>query len=217
MIGAHYDSAGFKIKGANDNASGASAVLTLAQAFKRSGIRAERTLRFMLFDGEELGFYGSMNHLAQVARRSESLELFVNLDMIAYPLTQHRSFFFDAREYLPALSDLMHAANEAMPDDLRMDPRPAPRLYRSDHHYGPYVGYPAVGLVEHVLDHQGKTLKISPNYHTTKDVIAPLDLDYAFGIVRFLATLAETAANSEQSWARSDDLQRRISYCDLFL
>ncbi|CEN32960.1 hypothetical protein CCAN12_290003 [Capnocytophaga canimorsus] len=41
--------------GADDNASGVSAVLQLAKAFKVSGKQPERTIIFAFWDGEERG------------------------------------------------------------------------------------------------------------------------------------------------------------------
>lgn len=67
MIGAHYDHLGIKANntndsiynGADDNASGVSAVLQIAKAFVASGQRPERTIIFALWDGEEIGLLGS--------------------------------------------------------------------------------------------------------------------------------------------------------------
>lgn len=67
MIGAHYDHLGIKsnntndsiYNGADDNASGVSAVLQIAKALVASGQKPERTIIFALWDGEEMGMLGS--------------------------------------------------------------------------------------------------------------------------------------------------------------
>ncbi|MDR0825386.1 MAG: M20/M25/M40 family metallo-hydrolase [Prevotella sp.] len=67
IIGAHYDHLGIKknspndsiYNGADDNASGVSAVLQIAKAFKESGEQPLRTVIFALWDGEEMGLLGS--------------------------------------------------------------------------------------------------------------------------------------------------------------
>jgi hypothetical protein len=217
VIGAHYDSAGMGVPGANDNASGASAVLSVAQAFITQGLQPERTIRFILFDGEELGYRGSMHHFHNSAALNEDIQLFINLDMIAYPLTKHDSFFYDARQYKDALQDLMATATATLPAGETIHPEPAPRIYRSDHNAGSVTGFPSLGIAEHVRTSQGRTLKISPGYHTPNDVIAPLDLSYAFRITKFLAALTWTAANSDENWSLENDAQLRLAACERLL
>ncbi|NCT08895.1 MAG: M28 family peptidase [Flavobacteriia bacterium] len=67
IISAHYDHLGFKktagkldsiYNGANDDASGVTAVLVLAEYFKKKN-NNERTLVFVAFTGEEMGLIGS--------------------------------------------------------------------------------------------------------------------------------------------------------------
>ena len=64
LIGAHLDSWDLGT-GATDNAAGAIAVLQAARllgALKHSGVRPRRTIRFVLFTGEEQGLYGSQHY-----------------------------------------------------------------------------------------------------------------------------------------------------------
>ena len=73
MIGAHYDHLGIKANdtndsiynGADDNASGVSAVLQIAKAFIASGQKPERTIIFALWDGEEMGLLGSSHFVEE--------------------------------------------------------------------------------------------------------------------------------------------------------
>jgi Zn-dependent M28 family amino/carboxypeptidase len=67
VISAHYDHLGIRKKegqldsiynGANDDASGVTGVLTLAEYFKKKG-NNERTIIFIAFTGEEMGLLGS--------------------------------------------------------------------------------------------------------------------------------------------------------------
>jgi len=66
IISAHYDHLGIDYEmdgdniynGANDNASGVTAVLTLAEYFKKSDVN-ERSVIFIAFTGEEMGLRGS--------------------------------------------------------------------------------------------------------------------------------------------------------------
>lgn len=64
IIGGHLDSWQLGT-GAEDNGTGAASVLAVAEAVKASGVQPKRTLRFVLFGGEEQGLLGSI-HYAQM-------------------------------------------------------------------------------------------------------------------------------------------------------
>ncbi len=93
VIGAHYDHIGVQkevagdtiANGANDNASGTTAVMELARYFGRSRTN-KRSLIFALFTAEEKGLLGS-EHLAQKLK-AENLDLYVmlNYEMIGVPM-----------------------------------------------------------------------------------------------------------------------------------
>lgn len=61
LIGAHLDSWQLGT-GAEDNGTGASSVMAIAQAIMASGLRPRRTMRFVLFGGEEEGLLGSLHY-----------------------------------------------------------------------------------------------------------------------------------------------------------
>jgi carboxypeptidase Q len=62
VVGAHLDSNDLG-PGAQDNATGAAAVLESARAFKSLGLKPRRTVRFVLFTGEEEGMVGSIAYV----------------------------------------------------------------------------------------------------------------------------------------------------------
>ncbi len=64
IIGAHLDSWDLG-EGAVDNGTGSAAVLEAARALKKSGVKPKRTIRFVLFTGEEQGLNGSKAYVAQ--------------------------------------------------------------------------------------------------------------------------------------------------------
>lgn len=70
LIGAHFDSWDWA-PGAQDNGSGVSAVVEVARILKSLNIRPRRTIRFVLFSGEEQGLLGSR---AYVIRHREELD-----------------------------------------------------------------------------------------------------------------------------------------------
>jgi carboxypeptidase Q len=64
VVGAHLDSWDLS-EGATDNGMGSACVLGAAEAILRSGQRPRRTIRFVLFNGEEQGLLGSFAYIKQ--------------------------------------------------------------------------------------------------------------------------------------------------------
>ncbi|MGO8757220.1 MAG: M20/M25/M40 family metallo-hydrolase, partial [Terracidiphilus sp.] len=62
LVGGHLDSWHLGT-GAEDNGTGAASVLAVAEAVKASGVQPKRTLRFVLFGGEEEGLLGSIRYV----------------------------------------------------------------------------------------------------------------------------------------------------------
>lgn len=64
VVGAHLDSWDLS-QGATDNGFGSASVLAAADAIVKSGARPRRTIRFVLFTGEEQGLLGSLAYIKQ--------------------------------------------------------------------------------------------------------------------------------------------------------
>jgi Zn-dependent M28 family amino/carboxypeptidase len=64
IIGAHLDSWDLGT-GATDNGTGSTAVIEAARALIKSGVKPKRTIRFILFSGEEQGLNGSKEYVKQ--------------------------------------------------------------------------------------------------------------------------------------------------------
>jgi carboxypeptidase Q len=64
VVGAHLDSWDLS-EGVTDNGTGSVSVLGAAEAIVRSGQRPRRTIRFVLFNGEEQGLLGSFAYVKQ--------------------------------------------------------------------------------------------------------------------------------------------------------
>ena len=88
VVGGHLDhvgaQAGVVWPGANDNASGAAAVLELAEAFVRGGLVTRRTVVFVLFAGEEQGLCGAEHYVARPAFPLADTVAMFNLDCVAH-------------------------------------------------------------------------------------------------------------------------------------
>lgn len=76
ILGAHLDSWDLGT-GSTDNGTGAMAVLEAARALEKSGLKPKRTIRFVLFSGEEQGLNGSrayvQAHQAELPKISAAL------------------------------------------------------------------------------------------------------------------------------------------------
>ena len=68
LLGAHLDSWDLGT-GSTDNGTGSTIVMEAARALQKSGLRPKRTIRFVLFSGEEQGLNGSRAYVA--AHRDE--------------------------------------------------------------------------------------------------------------------------------------------------
>ena len=64
VVGAHLDSWDLS-EGSTDNGTGSASVLAAADAIVRSGMKPRRTIRFVLFTGEEQGLDGSFAYIKQ--------------------------------------------------------------------------------------------------------------------------------------------------------
>lgn len=114
IVGAHFDHLGIdpaldgdKIyNGADDNASGVSAVLQIARAFVTSGQQPERNVIFAFWDGEEKGLLGS-KYFVQTCAFLPQIKGYLNFDMIGRnnkpQQPKHVVYFYTASR--PAFGD----------------------------------------------------------------------------------------------------------------
>lgn len=85
VISAHYDHEGIKngqiYNGADDDASGVSALLAFAEYFQKNPPKHSVILAF--FDAEELGLQGSRYYVENTIVSIEQIKLNINLDMVS--------------------------------------------------------------------------------------------------------------------------------------
>ena len=89
ILGAHFDSrnkegrdARGPAPGADDNATGTAAVLEVARQLAATPL--DRTVRFVLFSGEEQGLVGARAHANGLKAAGANVTLMVNLDMVGH-------------------------------------------------------------------------------------------------------------------------------------
>jgi hypothetical protein len=79
MLGAHLDSWDLST-GGTDNGTGAIAVLEAARILKASGVKPKRTIRFVLFSGEEEGLLGSQAYTEDHQKELAKVQAILVLD-----------------------------------------------------------------------------------------------------------------------------------------
>ena len=79
ILGAHLDSWDLGT-GVTDNGTGSTVVLEAARAIAQSGLKPKRTIRFILFSGEEQGLMGSRAYAESHAASADSIQAVLVLD-----------------------------------------------------------------------------------------------------------------------------------------
>lgn len=91
VVGGHHDSITQQslsntfapAPGADDNASGTTAVLESARVLKENNFQSKANIKFVTFAAEELGLYGSHFHAQKALNSGEDIKLMINHDMIS--------------------------------------------------------------------------------------------------------------------------------------
>jgi carboxypeptidase Q len=86
IVGAHLDSWDLGT-GTTDNGTGSMATLEAARIIARSGLTPKRTIRFILFTGEEQGLMGSRKYAEAHAAETDSIQAVIVLDNGAGAIT----------------------------------------------------------------------------------------------------------------------------------
>jgi carboxypeptidase Q len=87
LVGAHLDSWDLS-PGATDDGTSVAAVLAAARTVHDSGVRPDRTIRFVLFTGEEQGLLGSQAYIEQHRAEHSNFVCALVMDWGAGPITR---------------------------------------------------------------------------------------------------------------------------------
>jgi len=183
-FGAHYDHIGTdtvgedKIyNGADDDASGTSAVMALSDYYKNK--KTEQTLIFMAFDAEEVGLIGSkaLVENPNFSNYLPKMKLMLNLEMIGTP-----SAFGKGKVYMTGSdrSDLMGLINKysCKKFGVENDPYLSQQLFfRSDN-----VNFVNHKVVSHSLS--SVDMENQKHYHQKNDDISIIDFDNLSNITK---------------------------------
>lgn len=212
VVGAHYDSVSGS-PGANDNASGIAALLTLAEAF--SNRPQPRTLRFVAFGNEEPPYFlsrdmGSLAYAARCRERGENIVAMMAMDGIGYfsdapdsqqfPVSGVGWIYPDRGNFIGFVSRMWEAhllrraigafrEEATVPSEGAALPGWVPGVGWSDHWSFWQHGYPAFFVTD--------TLPFrDPHYHSPGDTAGRLDYDRMARVVTGIKAVMVDLAGS---------------------
>ncbi len=173
--------------GADDNATGTVAMMLAAKYLAL--IPFKYTIRFLAWNAEEFGLYGSAAHAQEALIRNDSIMGVLNGDMIASEATNLDSvrIYTGTRAGSVAIGDTFFNVNADYGIGLGIR-RSTSMIANSDHYSYYSRGYNAVCVIEN---------DFCPYYHTIQDRITAPSFDTIFyakvvkAMVATLATLAE--------------------------
>ncbi|MDQ3536705.1 MAG: M20/M25/M40 family metallo-hydrolase [Bacteroidota bacterium] len=186
LFTAHYDHLGIMpaiagdsiANGADDNASGTAAVISLARYFQ-SRTEPERTLVFVAFTAEEVGAFGSRYFSQQV--QPEKIIAMINIEMIGTPskFGPHSAFLTGFER--STLGNIMQENLREQIYKIHADPYPEQNLfYRSDNATLARLGVPAHTISSSQIDKD-------PFYHTVQDEYENIHIEHLTHMIRAIA------------------------------
>lgn len=209
LYSAHYDHLGVMpefegkttqtsqiFNGADDNASGVSAIITLANHFAKLG-NNERTLMFAAFSAEEIGGFGSRYFSNQID--ANAITAMINIEMIGKP-----AVFGEGSVWMTGMerSNLGAQLNEILaPKQLTIyaDPYPNQNLfYRSDNATLARLGVPAHSFSSTQLDKD-------QHYHQVSDDIDSLNLPSMLKVIKMMAIATTPLVEGKVTPTRIDE------------
>lgn len=200
VFSAHYDHIGILsaedgdsiANGADDDASGTTAVMELASHF--SATTPERTLLFVAFTAEEIGGYGSQFFSRQL-NPDEVVAMF-NIEMIGKPSKFGPNTAFITGFELTDFGKILQKESEGTGFRFHPDPYPEQNLfYRSDNATLARLGVPAHTISTDQIDSD-------PYYHTVNDEMSTLNLDHMQATIEAIAQSAGAIIRAEASPSR---------------
>jgi hypothetical protein len=207
VFSGHYDHLGILkpvqgdsiANGADDDASGTTAVISLAKYYKKLHNNA-RTLVFVAFTAEEIGEYGSQ-YFAKTVDPDKVVAMF-NIEMIgkASKFGQNAAFItgFERSDF----GTILQKNLEGTSFKFYPDPYPDQDLfYRSDNASLARVGVPAHTISTDQID-------IDKYYHTVKDEFSTLDVGNITSTIRAIALSSRTIVSGEDTPKRVAKLEK---------
>ena len=201
IFSAHYDHLGTGeainndsiYNGANDDASGVTAVISLARYYKAVN-NNERTLIFAAFTAEEIGGYGSQYFSRQLD--PEKTVAMFNIEMIGTESKWGKNSAYITGFDKSDMGKIIQKNLQESKFTFYPDPYPQQDLfYRSDNATLARLGVPAHTISTSKMDNE-------PNYHKLSDEVKTLDINNMTRIIQSLAISAKSIINGTDTPAR---------------
>lgn len=200
IFSAHYDHLGMvkegadKIyNGANDDASGTTAVIALAKYFKELN-QNERTIIFVAFTAEEIGGFGS-KFFSEKMDPAKVVAMF-NIEMIGTESKWGKNSAYITGFEKTDFGTILQKNLEATDFNFYPDPYPKEQLfYRSDNARLAAQGVPAHTISTSKMD-------VEANYHKLSDEVSTLDLDNMTEIIKAIAISSQSIISGKDTPSR---------------
>lgn len=203
VFSGHYDHIGIRpavagdsiANGADDDASGTTAVIELARYFKNVK-NNQRTLIFVTFTAEEIGGFGSKYFSEQL--NPDKVVAMFNIEMIGKPSKWGQNFAFITGYEKSDFGEILAKNLKGTQFEFRPDPYPKQNLfYRSDNATLARLGVPAHTISTDEID-------IDKFYHTVDDEVETLDMKNITSTIRAIALSSKSIVNGKDTPKRID-------------
>lgn len=208
IFSGHYDHLGIGkplngdsiFNGANDDAAGITAVIMLADYFKKIGAN-ERTIIFAAFTAEESGGFGS-RYFSQQFEPAKVMAMF-NIEMIGTESKWGKNSAFITGYEKTDMGKIMEKNLAGSGFKFYPDPYPAQQLfYRSDNATLARLGVPAHTISTSKMDSE-------PYYHTADDEFETLDMENMAQIIKAIAISSRTIISGADTPSRVNTSELR--------
>lgn len=193
--GEKHDTSDSIYNGANDDAAGTTAVIVLADYFKKLK-NNERSIIFTAFVAEEIGGYGSQ-YFSQQVNPDEVVAMF-NLEMIGTDSKWGNNSAYITGFEKSSMGAILQKNLEGTAFKFYPDPYPEQQLfYRSDNATLARLGVPAHTISTSKMDNE-------PNYHKASDEVGTLDMVNMTEIIKAIATSSSSIISGKDTPTRVD-------------
>ncbi|MCR9132531.1 MAG: M20/M25/M40 family metallo-hydrolase [bacterium] len=203
IFSAHHDHLGIRnavssdsiANGANDNASGVTAVLQLAKHFAKQP-KPERTLMFVTFTAEEMGGFGSEYFSKQ--QDPDDIVAMFNIEMVGKPAVSGPNSAWITGYERSTFGEILSKSAENSNYEFYPDPYPNQNLfYRSDNAVLARLGVPAHSISTTPID-------VDRDYHEVTDEFDTIDISHLNNTIHAIAKAAEIIISGEATPTRVD-------------
>ena len=175
--------------GADDDASGVTAVLTLADAYSALTTKPKRTVIFMTFWGEEKGLLGSNYYANHPTWPLEQTIANINIEMIGRPEPGANEKVWVTGWHYSSLGELMNQGSQKVGVLTFEHPKLSEMLYRASDNYS---------LVEKgVIAHSFSAGSLHSDYHQVGDEWEKLELRHMTRVIQGLFAGSLPIANGD--------------------